>query len=88
MSPVDHVIEAQKLGDLARELDPRPGAIVATVALVHATLAVAEQKRIANRIAYLSFRMPDFSGWSDAAIEKYLADAATSEPQIREGLGL
>ncbi len=102
---IDHAAEAMGLRNLATEPDA-PGRIASLLAAaqVHATLALAEQQRIANLIALMQMQQECdentdmLAGEAMHALIEYERSPATpfSDPddtpvirrQIKEGLGL
>lgn len=83
LSRTDVLLEAAAANiEKAGELFAPAGLVAATVAQVHATLALVEQQRIANLQAFLSFALaPEMTVTDEAGVQR-LAD------QIVEGLGL
>lgn len=83
---IDHEAETLRLADLSQHPDigdPAVGALHIGAAQVHATLALAEQQRIANLIAIYVTEGAAESGFIGKGFDfGYMAD------QIREGLGL
>ncbi len=82
---IDHARIAQENLNVvgSRPMLPEVAAVTATAALVHATLALAEQQRIANLIDIYVTEGSAESGFIAKGFDfGYMAD------QIREGLGL
>lgn len=88
---IDHVAEAIRLGQRAEQT----GGIEEVNALhiaaqVHATLALVEQQRIANLLAYIAQqpRVLDACELPNEVVEQYVDLLNATEATIREGLGL
>lgn len=73
---IDHVGEALGYASEVDSINPQMPIAKATVAQVHATLALVEQQRIANLIAFLGTRSPS------PETQGRIRD------EIRKGLGL
>lgn len=83
---VDHAKEAREWVDAAERPDlsmPETSAF-ASIAQVHATLALVEQKRIANIIA---LSVPQDAGTADIRLPSW-DEKLQMRPDIREALGL
>lgn len=79
---IDHLAEAARVLD---EVDPVGEATYTNAmayAQVHATLAVAEQLRIANLLEAGEARVEKLDPWD------FGSDLADLKPEVREGLGL
>ncbi len=84
---IDHAAEARELLDHSVESSDKDAAIAmlhtnAAAAQAHATLALAEQQRIANLIALGEVRVGKRAAWDFDSPEPEL------RPEIREALGL
>lgn len=83
MTRIDHVAEAMKLRTMtARAMLPEQAVGILAAAQLHATLALVEQQRIANLIAYLPYEDGYKASWVE--IEAALGLTAEQEGETVE----
>ncbi len=87
---IDHAAEARASLDFMFMGGATSGerAVQVAKAQVHATLALMEQQRIANLIAYASHRLDHRSAIGDDLPSALIHLLASADFQAREGLGL
>lgn len=85
---IDHAEEARRIVEQFRAPSPE-GAQMITEAQVHATLALVEQQRIANRLALGMYVNANGSRPGQFAVTQVTGMSTVEvHPDIREGLGL
>lgn len=96
MSPIDHTARAIDAIEVARNASTNEFSTVhALIAQAEATLALVEQQKLANRIAYVTFlemqfaegaKHPEEFSWDSREASNQRHKRVVSE--IRDGLGL
>jgi hypothetical protein len=89
---MNHIDEAKRLieEELAKAEDDQFPADNLELAIMHSAVAIAEQLRARNLIAYMDLTQApaEMTGWPPEAVERFLADWEASRLVIREAIGL